>query len=227
MNALVFGGSGAIGAATAAKLTASGAHVLTTSRVTGAADLVIDPMSNSASLSLLEGIPAADAVIWAQGANLNDSAQSVDAEAFRDLVDANVTFVAATLGHLVRHGRLAPAASLVVVSSIWEEIARPGKFSYGITKAAVGGLVRAAAADLAVDGHRINAVLPGVTDTPMTREMLSAEQVGAVEGATGFGRLVSLDEVVAAIVWLCSDESSGISGQSLKVDLGFTSVRSL
>ncbi len=61
----------------------------------------------------------------------------------------------------------------------------------------------------------------------MTREMLSAEQVGAVEGATGFGRLVSLDEVVAAIVWLCSDESSGISGQSLKVDLGFTSVRSL
>ncbi len=227
MSALVFGGSGAIGAATAAKLTASGAHVLTTSRVTGAADLVIDPMSNPASLSLLEGIPAADAVIWAQGADLNDSAQSVDAAAFRDLLDANVAFVAATLGHLVRHGRLTPGASLVVVSSIWEEIARPGKFSYGITKVAVGGLVRAAAADLAVDGHRINAVLPGVTDTPMAREMLSAEQVGAVEGATGFGRLVSLDEVVAAIVWLCSDESSGISGQSLKVDLGFTSVRSL
>ena len=113
------------------------------------------------------------------------------------------------------------------ICSIWESVARPGKFSYTVSKAAVGGLVRAAAADLAADGHRVNAVLPGVTDTPMTRAMLDADQLAAVTGGTGFDKLVSLDEVAATIAWLCSAQSSGISGQSLTVDLGFSNVRFL
>jgi NAD(P)-dependent dehydrogenase (short-subunit alcohol dehydrogenase family) len=61
----------------------------------------------------------------------------------------------------------------------------------------------------------------------MTRAMLDADQLGAVTSATGFGRLVSLDEVAATIAWLCSAQSSGINGQSLTVDLGFSNVRSI
>lgn len=227
MNALVFGGAGAIGAAACSKLADDRFTVLTSSRMPGSADLCIDPIADPSTLMALDEIQPLDAVVWAQGANLNDSAQSVDVAGFGQVIDANVTFIVATLGHLVSGGLLAQNASLVIVSSIWESIARPGKFSYTVSKAAVGGLVRAAAADLAAAGHRVNAVLPGVTDTPMTRAMLDADQLAAVAGATGFDKLVSLDEVAATIAWLCSAQSSGISGQSLTVDLGFSNVRLL
>jgi len=227
MNALVFGGKGAIGAAACSKLADDRFNVLTSSRTPGSADLCIDPIADPSTLTALNDLEPLGAVVWAQGANLNDSAQRVDVESFGEVIDANVTFIAATLGHLVSGGLLAENASLVIVSSIWESIARPGKFSYTVSKAAVGGLVRAAAADLAADGHRVNAVLPGVTDTPMTRAMLDDDQLAAVTGATGFDRLVSLDEVAATIAWLCSAQSSGISGQSLTVDLGFSNVRFL
>ena len=227
MNALVFGGEGAIGAAACSKLADERFAVLTSSRTPGSADLCIDPIAEPSTLTALDDLQPLGAVVWAQGANLNDSAHGVDVEALGQMIDANVTFIAATLAHLLSRELLAANASLVVVSSIWESIARPGKFSYSVSKAAVGGLVRAAAADLAADGHRVNAVLPGVTDTPMTRAMLDADQLGAVTSATGFGRLVSLDEVAATIAWLCSAQSSGINGQSLTVDLGFSNVRSI
>jgi NAD(P)-dependent dehydrogenase (short-subunit alcohol dehydrogenase family) len=114
----------------------------------------------------------------------------------------------------------------VVISSIWQQLARPDKFSYTVTKAAVGGLVRAAAMDLAPRGIRVNAVLPGVVDTPMTRSMLTDDQLRAVGDATGHGRLISAAEVADAVASLLSP-ASGVTGQSLLVDLGFSFGRSL
>ena len=227
MNALVFGATGAIGSATVAKLAAGGMKVITTSRTPGSADICVDPGADLATLAALDGHGPFAAVVWAQGSNVNDCAQAVEAESFNAVIESNVTFVVATLGHLLRHECLAPRSSLVVVSSIWEPIGRPGKFSYTVSKAAIGGVVRAAAADLSSSGHRINAVLPGATDTPMTRSMLDPAQIDAVAGGTGFNRLVSLEEVAATIAWLCGEESTGISGQSLAVDLGFSHVRTL
>jgi 3-oxoacyl-[acyl-carrier protein] reductase len=87
--------------------------------------------------------------------------------------------------------------------------------------------VRAASADLATAGHLVNAVLPSVTDTPMTRAMLSDEQVQRVAAATGLGRLTSLDDVAEAVAWLCSPANTGVTGQSIPVDLGFSHVRHL
>jgi 3-oxoacyl-[acyl-carrier protein] reductase len=94
-----------------------------------------------------------------------------------------------------------------------------------MSKAAVGGLVRSASIDLAPRGILINAVLPSVIDTPMTSANLTPEQVERVANSTPFGRLISLDEVVAAIELLCSERNTGITGQSLSVDLGFAHAR--
>ena len=121
-----------------------------------------------------------------------------------EVLHGNVTFVAATLAELLRLGKIADGARLVVLSSIWERQARQDKFSYTVSKAAVAGLVRSAAVDLAPRGILINGVLPGVTDTPMTRGLLSGEQIDAFGAATGFGRLASLDDVANTVVHLCS-----------------------
>jgi len=142
-----------------------------------------------------------------------------------ELYRANCLFVVETLQLLLARDLLAPSARLVVISSIWQRIARQNKLSYIMTKAAVGGLVRSAAVDLAPRGILINAVLPSAIDTAMTTANLSPEQIKRLAGSTGFNRLVSLNEVVAVIEFLCSELNTGVTGQFLTVDLGFSHAR--
>ncbi len=226
-QALVFGASGAIGSAIADRLAAAGFTVHGTSRDGGGDTIALDPIAAPDGLTALDDLPALDAVVWAQGANLNDAATTVQRDAFEAVMAANVTYVVVTLAHLLRADRLARPARMVVISSIWEQVARPGKFSYTVSKAAIGGLVRAASIDLAAEGHLINAVGPSVTDTPMTRAMLSDAQIDGVAGQTGFGRLTSLGDVAGLTAHLCSAANTGVTGQSIAVDLGFSHARAL
>jgi 3-oxoacyl-[acyl-carrier protein] reductase len=215
-TALVVGGFGALGTAVTAQLEADGLRVLRTSRGSHADAVSIDDDGD------LRGLPVLQAVVWAHGVNVNDRA---DAHEERDLVrmfEVNVGLVADQLRALLAAGRLARGARLVVLSSIWEGVARPGKFSYTVSKAALGGLVRAAALDLAPRGILVNAVLPGVVDTPMTRATLSAGQIGQVERATGFGRMVMPEDVASLVGYLSSSRNTGVTGQSVVVDLGFS-----
>ncbi|NTW39721.1 MAG: SDR family oxidoreductase, partial [Cellulomonadaceae bacterium] len=155
---------------------------------------------------------------------------AADAHASDDLdrvLAVNVTGVAAQLQTLVASGRLRDGARVVVISSIWQDLARPGKFSYAVSKAAVGGLVRAAAMDLASRGILVNGVLPGVVDTPMSRTMLSPEQVAGVEGATPAGRMVRPRDVASLVSYLASARNTGVTGQSVVVDLGYSVGRVL
>jgi NAD(P)-dependent dehydrogenase (short-subunit alcohol dehydrogenase family) len=139
--------------------------------------------------------------------------------------EANVVYILASLDVLLRAGVLKTPSRLCVISSIWQEIARQNKLSYGVSKAALKGLVLSLANDLGVDGHLINAVLPGALDTPMTRQNLSEAQVQAITAATQFGRLANLKDVANAVHYLCSSENTGVTGQFIKIDLGFTDVR--
>jgi NAD(P)-dependent dehydrogenase (short-subunit alcohol dehydrogenase family) len=205
-SALVLGGTGAIGARIARRLETDGMEVAITGR---------DPGD-------LESAGRLDAVVWAQGTNVNDSVTDLDPAVHEEVLRGNVLFVSLTMARLLAAGAIADGARLCVVSSIWELAARPGKFSYTISKAAIGGLVRSAAVDLAERGVLVNAVLPGVVDTPMTREMLAPGQVERAAGATGFGRLVALEDVATLVAHLVSPANTGVTGQSIAVDLGFT-----
>jgi NAD(P)-dependent dehydrogenase (short-subunit alcohol dehydrogenase family) len=134
-------------------------------------------------------------------------------------------FVVSTLGSLLKHEKIESGARLCVVSSIWQEAARDNKLSYMVSKSAISGLIKSVAIDLAGRNILVNAVLPGVLDSPMTRRMLDADQIARVEGRTGFGRLISPTEVAKAILFLCSAQNLCITGQSIVADLGFTNVR--
>lgn len=163
-------------------------------------------------------LPKLDAVIWAQGANVNDRIGEL--KGFEHIMDANVTYIARSLDWLVANDKLNEGARLCVVSSIWQELAREGKISYTVSKAALGGLVRSVAADLGSRGIYMNAVLPGPIDNPMTRATLTPEQLAKLPG------LVSPDDVWGAIDFLCFTKSC-INGQSLALDHGFSVTRNL
>jgi NAD(P)-dependent dehydrogenase (short-subunit alcohol dehydrogenase family) len=186
---------------------------------------VCDPATDMASPAQLDiGAPYA-AVCWAQGANMSDSVFDVDSTKHLELYRANCVFVLDTLRVLLDRNLLSPMARLVVISSIWQKMARPDKLSYIMSKAAIGGLVQSASIDLAKRGTMINAVLPSALDTAMTRANLTTAQIERIADSTGFGRLSSVDDVVAAVEFLCSDRNTGITGQSIPVDLGFSHAR--
>jgi len=126
---------------------------------------------------------------------------------------------------LLASDRLASGARLCVISSVWQTSARSNKLSYMVSKAALQGLVLSAATDLAERGILVNAVLPGAIDTPMTRQNLSAEQIGRIAGMTKFNRLAALGDVAALVAFLCSTANTSITGQFVAVDLGFQNAR--
>ena len=229
---LLFGGTGSIGAAVDNYFQARQWDVIVVTRREADNDrqLAWNPIASSIAddptvLTQLKLKGPFDAVCWSQGANCSDSLYDFNADQHTSLYQANVLYILNSLHILLCHELLRTPARLCVISSIWQKIARQNKLSYCISKAALEGLVLSAAVDLARDGHVINAVLPGVIDTPMARANLSVEQVRKVENSTLFDRLATLDEVAACVYNLCQPQNSAITGQFIAVDLGYSHVR--
>ena len=115
---------------------------------------------------------------------------------------------------------------MVIISSIWEEFTKENKLSYTISKTALSGLVKNIAYDLSSKNILINNVLPGVIDNEMSRKALSETQINNIKNYMNFGRLITLDDVYKTVKFLVTD-NSGITGQSIKVDLGFTNIKKI
>lgn len=220
-RAVVFGGRGALGAAAAAELTADGWDTVVASRSDVGADLVLD---GDWAMRLAAG-GRVDAVVWAQGINLQGRAPHVPAVDMRRAFEANVVFITETLAAVVAADAVANPARGVVLSSIWQIAARSERLAYITSKSALAGLVPALAADLADRGFAINGVLPGVIDTPMTRAALTAEQLERVKDESLGGGLATPQDVGRAVAWLAGPRSAGINAQWIAVDNGWAGVR--
>jgi NAD(P)-dependent dehydrogenase (short-subunit alcohol dehydrogenase family) len=96
--------------------------------------------------------------------------------------------------------------------------------AYHASKHGVIGLTRSAAVEYAPKGIRINAVCPGVIDTPMVADMLEgqAEAMAEIMRQQPIGRLGRADEIAAAVLWPCSPAASLVVGVALPVDGGYT-----
>jgi NAD(P)-dependent dehydrogenase (short-subunit alcohol dehydrogenase family) len=220
MKILVFGASGALGAAIKTELERKGHHVTSASNSSSSSDIqTVNGFEGIATLGI-----KFDGCVWAQGVNANDTL--LTSEKFEDTLEANLLFVVKSMKYLLSSKILNPAPSLVLVSSVWQNLSRKNKFSYSVSKASLEGLVNSVLADFSENGLRINAVLPGVIDSPMTRANLSDEQIETIQNQTPSGKLVSAIELARVIAWLLSEESLGINGQFISVDNGWSNVRS-
>jgi NAD(P)-dependent dehydrogenase (short-subunit alcohol dehydrogenase family) len=163
-----------------------------------------------------------DGVIWAQGINTADSVMNFELDMYENLINANVSYILNSLKLLLDAGILKKDSQLVVISSVWGQLSRPSKLSYGISKAALGGLVRSLATDLGPLGIQINAVSPGPIDTPMTIKNLMPEELERVISESPIKRLVTLAEVTSIICELATGKLSGVTGQEIIIDGGWS-----
>ena len=225
---LIFGGTGVLGAAIAAKYETNGYQVTYGVRtVSNPANQFQLPLSDGPVPDLLKG-ELFDTVIFAQGANNNDSVINHSPDDLNRLFEANVSFISTTAKALMLHNLIKQKAKIVILSSFWEQITRGEKMSYTVTKAAVGGLVRSMAVDLGnAKGILVNGLLPGVVDSPMARGLLKPEQIENVQWQTPGHKMIIPTDVANAAYLLGCEDNTAISGQSLFVDYGFTVSRSL
>ncbi|TCJ36997.1 glucose 1-dehydrogenase [Parafrankia sp. BMG5.11] len=115
--------------------------------------------------------------------------------------------------------------AIVNTASINGLVGNPGQPAYSASKHGVVGLTRHGALRWAQAGIRVNAVCPGVIQTPMTDPLVADPQMKQlIDSMTPMGRMGSADEVAQAVLWLSSDAASFVTGHPLVIDGGATAV---
>jgi NAD(P)-dependent dehydrogenase (short-subunit alcohol dehydrogenase family) len=233
-TALVTGAGRGIGRACAAALAGAGARVIAVARseddlaaletewpgqVTGWACDVTD----AAFPQRVAALERLDVLVNNVGTNRPQPFVEVDAEALDLMLNLNVraAFLVAQAAAqvMLRQG----GGAIVHMSSQMGHIGAARRTVYCMTKHAIEGLTRAMAVELAPAGIRVNAVAPTFIETPMTAPMLADPAFSAeVLGKIPLGRVGRVEEVANAVLFLASPAASLITGDSLKVDGGWT-----
>lgn len=240
--ALVSGAAGGVGRAVAARLAADGWQLVLVSR-DGARlrDAYGDKhLQIAADCSSVAGVRQIFERIGANGMQVTALAHCVGnirlgamhrmaEKDFMDCLNANLISAFHTLAGFVGSLRDARAAgAAVLVSSAAARIGTTNHEAVAAAKAGLEGLVRGAAATYASAGIRINAVAPGIMDTPA-----AAGLIGAAAGRAAAARQYPLpgigtpDELADLMVWLLSEKAARVTGQVWSLDGGFSSIRPL
>jgi len=243
-TALVTGGSSGIGLATARLLAARGARVavLDLAKPKDAGDLlpfIADVTDDAGVRAAVDEAGAAfggalDILVANAGIGAAGTVEDNDDDEWRRVFDVNVFGIARTVRAALPLLREAAArrggAAIVATSSVAATAGLPQRALYSATKGAVYSLTLAMAADLVREGIRVNCVNPGTADTPWVSRLLDAApdpaaERAALEARQPSGRLVTADEVAAAIAYLASPFAGATTGTALEVDGGMSGLR--
>lgn len=242
--ALVTGGGGGIGRATALAFAREGASVAVIDIDDQAAAAVAEAIRSGGAdaVSLTTDVSRSDQVaamverVVARFGRLDiafnnagiDLEHEPLAQATEDTFDAlmavNVKGVWLCMKYEIVQMLKQGGGAIVNTSSIGGVIGAPRQPIYGATKHAVLGLTKAAAVEYGRKGIRINAVCPGIIRTQMTERAIQREprREAIIERAHPIGRIGEPEDVASAVVYLSSDDAAFVIGQSIAVDGGFT-----
>jgi NAD(P)-dependent dehydrogenase (short-subunit alcohol dehydrogenase family) len=239
LRAVVTGGGSGLGLTTARRMAAHGARVACLDLDPSAAedpligivcDLSDDASVRPAIAKAAERLDGIDVLVNNAGIGARGTVADNDDAEWHRVLDVNVVGMVrasrAALPWLKRSAR--PA--IVNTGSIAASAGLPDRALYSASKGAVQALTLAMASDHLDDGIRVNCVNPGTADTPWVQRLLDqaadpAAERAALEARQPIGRLVSADEVAAAICYLAGPDAASTTGIVLAVDGGMYGLR--
>jgi len=233
----VVGGSGGIGSAVAARLTAGGGTVAVIARdaerlhataaATGAVPFVADVLDAAAFAETVERIETEvgeiHGLVHAVGSIIIRPLHAVTLDDFRATLDRNVTSAFIAMKTVMPKMMRRRSGSVVLFSTVATSIALPNHEAIAAAKGAVEGLVRTAALSYSRYGIRVNAVAPALTRTPLSASLWQNEKaLAASEAMHPLGRIGEADDIAAAVCYFLSTEAGWTTGQVLGVDGGLS-----
>jgi NAD(P)-dependent dehydrogenase (short-subunit alcohol dehydrogenase family) len=238
-TAAIIGAGSGIGEAVAIGAARQGAVVVCLDSNDAAAQTVARKIGGDATAAVVDirhGVTAAlDAIVRSRGRldivictpsiNVRKPILQYSEEEFDRVVAVNLK---GSFNVLQAAGRIMTAqksGSIVIFSSIRSQVVEPGQSVYAMTKAGIVQLVRVAAAEFGPHGVRVNAVGPGVVETPLTTPIkANREWYDAYASKSVFKRWATAEEMVGPTLFLASDAASYVTGTILFADGGWTAT---
>ena len=233
--ALITGASRGIGEACAEAMVESGAHVIAVARnkknlmsladrLGDSIEIWVEDINEKLFRDRMESLDRLDIIFNNAGINSPQPFIDIPEDSLDEMVQLNVKalFLAAQSAARVMLST-GNGGSIINMSSQMGHIGAPNRTAYCMTKHAVEGLTKAMGVELASHGIRVNSVAPTFIETPMTVPMFEdAEFKQWALDCIPMGRIGQLREVVSAVMFLASSDSSLMTGSSLKIDGGWT-----
>jgi 2-keto-3-deoxy-L-fuconate dehydrogenase len=239
--AVVTGGGSGIGLATVRLLAARGARVAAldldpaaAEETDGSLPLVADVRDEDSLGAAVAAVVArwggVDVLVNNAGIGAQGTVEDNPLDEWRRVLDVNLLGLVRATRAALPHLRRSAHAAIVNTCSIVATAGLPSRALYAASKGAVLALTLAMAADHVREGIRVNCVNPGTVDTPWVRRLLDAApdpdaELAALRARQPTGRLVSAEEVAAAIVHLASPLAASTAGTALAVDGGMQGLR--
>ena len=236
---LVTGGTSGIGLAVVRRFVEEGAHVVLTGRRQAQLDAVAAEFGDAVTVVQADASNPAEVAalfetIAARGTGLDAVHVNAGIGEFKPLADVSALDIDTAFATNVRGTTLTvqgalpflnDGAAIVVTGSTAASGTEKNFGLYGASKAAVATLTRTWAAELAPRGIRINTVIPGPTDTAGLKGLAPGNEdalLQQIAAGLPFGRVLRPEEVASVVLFLVSDQSSGMTGSEVFVDGGAT-----
>lgn len=238
---LISGGNSGIGLATARLMLGQGAQVAITGRDRAKLDAAVAELGGSVvaiqadlndvtqleavASQVKESFGSLDVFFANAGISGPTPLGSTTLEAFELIVRTNLTSFFFSIQAVLP--LMGEGSAIVLNGSVMRELGAPGTSAYSATKAAITGMAKVIAAELAPKGIRVNTVIPGATRTPIwTRGARTGATLDATEAVFApripMARLAEAEEVAQAVMFLASNAASGMTGAEIVVDGGST-----
>lgn len=238
-KALVTGATGGLGAEIARALHKQGAHLVISGTRKEKLDALAKELGNhvtvipcdlSSTESTQKLIPEAEAALGGLDILVNNAGLTQDGlmmrmsdEQWGKVIEVNLSSVFRLSRDAIKGMMKKRAGRIINITSIVGVTGNAGQANYAASKAGLIGLSKSLAAEVATRGITVNCIAPGFIESPMT-DVLNDKQREAILNEIPQGAIGSPDDIAAGVVYLASDESKYITGQTLHINGGMAMV---
>tara|TARA_Y100000389_G_scaffold198771_1_gene235878 strand:- start:398 stop:1081 length:684 start_codon:yes stop_codon:yes gene_type:complete len=214
-NTLVISGNGDIGGSISKEFSK-------TNEVTSTSRSELDLSSNQSVEKYLNSITTVyDNLIFCAADNYLIDFKSNEMSRIEKSFEVNFISIIKIIHHMVLKDLMAKSSSIILISSLYSNYGRNGRFPYSVSKHALQGVMKNLCLELSQNNIRVNSITPGFINTKLTRKNISNDEIMKLEKRIPLKRMGDVRDISSMALYLCSENASYITGQDIIIDGGF------